>query len=186
VPQPVEGDVAWNAVAVSAGVVPFAASPVDLIENRAFRGGEQQSRGPGWVLREVEQEFSGDEVGQWQGTYSGLCLGRGEDRCPGVASELSVHGDCARLPVDAVQCEAGDLGPALSGARGQDHHGTVVRADRGGHRYDLVRGERVQFGFGRGAQFDAAAGGAGDQFVVQGEGDDGFEGGAVDLPDGVG
>ena len=59
-------------------------------------------------------------------------------------------------------------------------------ADRRGRGRDLVRGERVQFGFGRGAQLDAAARGAGDQLVVEGEGDDGFEDGAVDLPDRVG
>jgi hypothetical protein len=44
----------------------------------------------------------------------------------------------------------------------------------------------VQFGLGRGAQLDAAAGGAEDQLVVQGDRDDGFEHGAVDLPDRVG
>jgi len=79
VPQPMERHIVRYPVGVGAGAVPFAAPPVVLIQDCAGRGGEQQPRRSGRVLREVQKEFGGDQGGEWQGAYPGLGLGWGEE-----------------------------------------------------------------------------------------------------------
>jgi len=58
-PQPAERDVPRRAVRPQPGAVPFPAPPVVLVEHRAGRGGEQQSRGSERVLGKVQPQFGG-------------------------------------------------------------------------------------------------------------------------------
>jgi hypothetical protein len=72
----------------------------------------------------------------------------------------------AGAEVDAVAGQAGCLRPAQPAPGGQQHHRPVARIDAVGEGEDLGRGQRLDNGQHSGGQFNAVAGGAGQQPVI--------------------